>query len=132
MVADELNAPSPRARRRWVDSWMRGGSGRSTGPRPSAELRLLWRLSLSALNEAPRFKEQGMAHDSYWLAARLERARGEAQVQRLLLLALEAFNAKPRFAVPCERTDSYAIAARLGRWVRDAIQANSQARILPP
>ena len=58
----------------------------------------------------------GMARDFYWLAARLERARGEAQVRRLLLLALEAFNARPRFAIPCERTDSYAVAARLGRW----------------
>ncbi len=58
-----------------------------------------------------------MARDSYWLAARLERARGEAQVRRLLLLALEAFNARPRFAIPCERTDSYAVAGRLGRWV---------------
>jgi len=58
-----------------------------------------------------------MAHDSYWVAARLERSRGEARVRRLLLLALEAFNARPRFAVPSERTDSYAIAARLDRWV---------------
>ena len=58
-----------------------------------------------------------MDHDTNWLAARMERARGEAQVRRLLLLALEAFNARPRFAVPSERTDSYAIAARLGRWV---------------
>lgn len=57
-----------------------------------------------------------MVHDSYWLAARLERARGEAQVRRLLLLALEALNATPRFAVPSERLDSYAIAARLQRW----------------
>ena len=117
MAADALNTFLPRARRRWVDTWMRGGTGRSARPRPSAELRLLWRLSLSALNEAPRFREPGMARDSYWLAARLERARGEAQVRRLLLLALEALNARPRFAIPCERTDSYAVAARLGRWV---------------
>ena len=116
MIADAPSAPLPHARRRWVDSWMRCGIGRSGRPRPSAELRLLWRLSLSALNEAPRFREPGMARDSYWLAARLERARGEAQVRRLLLLALEALNARPRFAIPCERTDSYAVAGRLGRW----------------
>jgi hypothetical protein len=110
-----MAAPRPH----WVDAWMRGEGGgrRRSGPRPSADLRLLWRLSLSALNDAPRFREPGMAHDSYWLAARLERARGEARVRRLLLLALEAFNARPRFAVPSERTDSYAIAARLDRWV---------------
>ena len=119
MVAEALNPPLPRARSRWVDAWMHGDVGRSGKLRPSAELQLLWRLSLSALNEAPRFKVSGMAQDSYWLAARLERARGEARVQRLLLLALEAFNARPRFTVPCERTDSYAIAARLGSWVAD-------------
>ncbi len=59
MVATTPSATPPRPRRRWVADWMRGGAGRS-GRRPSAELRLLWRLSLSALNEAPRFRAPGM------------------------------------------------------------------------
>ena len=94
-----------------------GEPGMSSGAAEGDGLLALRALAQAALNQTPRFKLGVMAHDSYWLAARLERARTGAQVRRLLLLVLEAFNEKPRFLVPSESTDSYAIAARLDRWV---------------